>query len=48
MDCNFWDTPLICLETQGNRANPEYDSPQEITHKTKSSQPDALFSKVKK
>ena len=32
-----------CLETQGNRANPEVDSPSEITHKIKSSQPNLMI-----
>ena len=32
-----------CLEIQGNRANPENDSPSEIIHKTKSSQPNCMI-----
>ena len=32
-----------CLETQGNRANPEDDSPYEIPHKIKSSQPNLMI-----
>ena len=51
---------LSCFETRGNLANPEGDSPLEITHKIKSSQQNlmilvliyweenALSSKVKK
>ena len=34
---------LIVPRNSGNRANPENDSPYEITHKTKSSQPNLMI-----
>ena len=34
---------LIVPRNPGNRANPENDSPQEITHKIKSSQPNLMI-----
>ena len=48
MDCNFRDLPLIINfvivpRNSGNRANPENDSPSEITHKKKSSQPNLMI-----
>ena len=46
MDYHFRDMPLICYHASklgGNRANPEGDSPLEITHKIKSSQPNLMI-----
>ena len=37
------DLSLIVPRNSGNRANPENDSPQEITHKIKSSQPNLMI-----
>ena len=34
---------LIVPRNSGNQANPENDSPQEITHKIKSSQPNLMI-----
>ena len=60
MDCHFRDLPDFQSSEARLMAKPENDSPQEITHKIKSSQPNlmilvllewgknALSSKVKK
>ena len=49
MKCHFWDLiklSLVVPRSSGNRANwanPQNDSPEEITHKIKISQPNLMI-----